>query len=263
MSLVSVLKDVKDFRAGAKECEFNGYLEDYLNVENHPHDALYQSIAAMDDSCRIMINFSVFINKDLIANKIISYKDIFKIPKWYIKAPVILYSQGDDHEFAILLVDRNYLEAKGIFYCLTEQGALLERYRNNVLVLTFDDETTVVELYRLMLEKGNIAPVLQREQDRRRIGSIENLGEVAVATSRERVETLRESFEIEPSGRATRIHEAIASWYLIKKMVYVHTMLDRESLNTASGGDIKVQRQKAKELSSRVEFIPFSEMWRQ
>lgn len=263
MSLYTTLKEIKDFRVGAKDCAFNGYVEDYLNRDNVQFSDTLEGILEIDSEVRVIEAFSVFINKEVIANKIISYKDIHKIPKWYIKAPLILYTEIEGREFAMILVDRNYYEAKGIFFSLTERDALLEPFVDNVMVVDTSDSERIVALYTLLFEGKARCSVLQREQDRRYFMTPQELLAQSHAKSQSIKETLELSFENDPKGRAQRIHDAIASWYLIKKMVYVQYMIDRETLINENENDIKKHRQSAKQMSSSIEFKPFSEMWRQ
>lgn len=39
-------------------------------------------------------------------------------------------------------------------------------------------------------------------------------------------------------------------------------MMDKDTLLKINNGDIKLHRQKAKEHCNKIEFIPFSELWR-
>lgn len=262
MGLVYAMSDIKDKRQGGHDCTFNGYLEDYLNIDSPQYKELLEQVFEMDESMRVMENVRVHINKDLVANKIIRYKDVHKIPRGYIKAPLILYSEGDEREFALILVDRNYLEAKGIYYCLTEQGGLLGAYRHNVLVLPIEETEIILELLKILPSDRPTIMSLQREQDRRHYKNTDALIDQAIAVGQENISFINESLRTEPQGRADRIHQTISSWYLLKKMMYVHYMMDKDTLANENEGDIKRHRQCAKEYCNKIEFIPFSELWR-
>ncbi|AYV33872.1 hypothetical protein PT160_01655 [Erysipelothrix rhusiopathiae] len=262
MGLVYAMSEIKDKRQGGHECTFNGFLEDYLNFDTAQYKELLENVLEMDDSIRVMENVRIHINKDLVANKIIRYKDVHKIPKGYIKAPLILYSEGQEREFALILVDRNYLEAKGIYYCLTEQGGILGAFRHNVLVLPIEETEIILELLKILPSDRPTIASLQREQDRRHYRDTEMLIETAIAKGQENITYINQSLRDDPQGRADRIHQTIASWYLLKKMLYVQYMMDKDTLLKINNGDIKLHRQKAKEHCNKIEFIPFSELWR-
>lgn len=264
MDLLDALKEVKDHRSGGKAAKFNGFLEDLISIEEDEKvKTILEEILEVDSEAKVMKDFSVYINPDVVANRVMGYKDIYKIPKWYIKANYIIYSENEQGPFAMILSDRSYYEAKGIYYSLTERDAFLENYRRRVFVMSLRDTNKIAEQYALVLNNNVQTSVIQREQDRRYYSDMESLIGNVVRMNEQVVSTIKSSLEEYPTGRAQRIHDVISSWFLMKKTVYVTYMMDKRTLQEDNGNDIKEHRRKAKVASSQIEIVPFSEMWRQ
>lgn len=58
------------------------------------------------------------------------------------------------------------------------------------------------------------------------------------------------------------INNIIANWFLLKKFSYVQYMMDKNNLNRVHEGNVKKQRQVAKEKCDAIGFVSYSELWK-
>lgn len=66
----------------------------------------------------------------------------------------------------------------------------------------------------------------------------------------------------ESKNREKTINEIIAKWFLLKKFSYVQYMMDKNNLNRVHEGNVKKQRQVAKEKCDAIGFVSYSELWK-
>lgn len=262
MSLIDVLKEVGDTRSGSKNSLFNGFLEDFLNQENAQYSDILQPILELDGDCRIIYQYKSGINPKVVSNQIIRYKDAFKLPSRSLNVEMILYSENDGSPFALILSDYDYIISKGLYYCLTEQDALLEAFRNDVLVMSLNSDDDCASYFALLMRGEKRIGAIQRQLDQLVFQSFAQLKPQIIALAEQKAEAIRQQFEVYPQTRAPHIHQAVATWFLLRKVMYVQYMVDKKELNEVNLGDIKVHRQKAKENTDEVLFIPYSDMWR-
>lgn len=266
MSIVEVLSNINDRRKGGDQCQFNGYLEDYL--ETLEEGNLKTSLAHLfeeEQNLRIIVDLSFGVNKDVISNQIIRYKDASKLPAGFLKAPYIVYGKAaGDAEMGILLIDgdkSDYPLAKGLYYCLTEQTGLLENARNELVAVNTDQPEVVGNIGKKLLAQTQRVGALQREVDRHYYNSFAALNDLVLAKAEDlkikTVEACKETAE-----RSDLIYGAISKWYLLKKTVYVQYMTNKDLLEKDNEGNIKKQRHNAKLHADQVPFMAFSELWR-
>lgn len=260
MALYDVLNEFEKNEGELYPC-FNGYLEDYLAL-NPEEGSVLDKIQQLDPQCRVLTNYPVTVNKNLVSNKIIRYKDIYKIPQESLKVSYILYSKTFYHDAAIVIYDGSYYEAKGCYYAMTEQGALLGPYRSRVLFLSSKDVDTLSALYEIMILNRTPIQSLQREQNRKHYGSSHEFCENATLEASHLLEWAKNSIIEEAENRENVIHEVVGRWFYLKKAVYVEYMGDSDILKNENENDIDIHRKKAKESSNKVQFMPFSELWR-
>lgn len=70
-------------------------------------------------------------------------------------------------------------------------------------------------------------------------------------------DTLRESEDTQNA-----INQIIVIWFLMKKFSYVQYMMDKNALYKLHAGNVKKQRQAAKETCDSIGFVSYSEMWK-
>lgn len=255
------LSVVLDRRKEGDACVFNGYLEDFLNVkEDLPYHELFTELLALDNEFRICVGLGFNVNKNVISNQIIRYKDASKLPEKAMKCPYILYTNKDGEQKGIVLSE-DYLLSKGYYYCLTEQYAILENSRNELVSMSLDNQDLVVEKVQKFLNPKSRAGAIQREVDNYYYRNIKELIEIATAEAEEEVRNARETLP-EMEDKTEFIYSAVSKWYLLKKVIYVSYMMNKDILNTECEKDIKKQRFNAKNYADAIPFIAYSEMWR-
>ncbi len=266
MSIEAILNEILDERKGSNECDFNGYLEDHVSdmSDEDPLKALFAGLVESDPHLRIMVNYRFKINKDVIANQIIRYKDAFKVPKRALLCPYVLYGKTINDRDVVLIIygeqKEDYLYAKGVYYSLTEQGSIFADHRNDVLTVCGSPDFLTIELVTTMLSEEKSLGALQRDLD----AKVFNDNDELVAIAQDMSNVLRENALGQlpvTSNKQELIYQTIVKWYLLKKMLYVQTMVDKNLLRDLDQ-DIKKVRQRAKENADSLIFIPLSEMWR-
>ena len=66
----------------------------------------------------------------------------------------------------------------------------------------------------------------------------------------------------EAEDKEAFIKDRVGKWFLLKKFVYVQYMMEKDLLNTRHDGNVKQQRNKAKENADAIRFVSISEMGR-
>lgn len=266
MSIADIFQDVLDSRSDSNQSFFHGYLEDYLFEMNDDHflKAQFSEIVDKYNDLRVIVDYRFSVNKEVIANQIIRYKDAFKVPKRAWTCPFLVYGKTEkDNDFAIIIYGNNredYLISKGIYYCLTEQNAILSDHRNNVLALSPSQEHLNIDIVDQVIEDEKSIGYLQRELDQNMFENNEDLKEKVQLLSDSIKTNIEENIKV-LTNKQSSIYHAIVSWFLLKKMLYVQTMIDKDLLREMKN-DIKKVRHQAKENSDSLVFIPLSEMWR-
>jgi len=266
MSIVEIFKDVLDRRSNSSQSLFNGYLEDYLFEmdEQHILKERFRQIAEKYNDIKVIVDFRFSVNKEVIANQIIRYKDAFKVPKRAWICPFLIYGKTEkDNDFVIVVYGENkedYFIAKGIYYSLTEQNAILSELRNNILALSGDNDHFNLEIVDQVIEDEKSIGFLQRELDQSMFNDNQQLKEKVQQYSDAIKKDIEENL-LTSTSKQTTIYHAIVSWFLLKKTLYVQTMVDK-NLQRELDNDIKKVRHQAKENSDSLVFIPLSEMWR-
>ena len=142
MAITAILSSKLDNRSNGDDCTFNGYLEDYLNMEDTDLDPVlreaFAGIQANAVDTRIGVGLRSEINNDAISNQIIRYKDVFKLNGKPLIYPYILYVQKDEEERALLVVPYTkygFIKAKGLYYCMTEPGSEFIDCKNEIVAM--------------------------------------------------------------------------------------------------------------------------------
>jgi len=250
--------------------DFHGTIEEYLltyDSENEVVTKLLRDLEETNSKLFICKNFMFGVSQN-VTNQIIHYKDIFKLSAPAICCPYVIYGKqnDDEKEFLIILVtdkDDGYLYAKGIYYCLTEPNGLLDGFRNNAVALYLDKNNYDEVLKSVFSFTAGLKSLgaIQRYYDRRHFDTVDNLRDIAVAGSNRLFEKTKEDLLL-AEDRKEIINETIASCFLLKKCVYVQMMMNKGLLEERFEGNIKRQRQAAKDYSDSIPFISFSELWR-
>lgn len=267
MSVVNVLSQVLDSRKGAKNCRFNGFLEDFVDSEFCPEvfKEQFSSLLSVSSNLKVMSDYRFNVNQKAISNQIIRYKDVFKLPPNYFDFPFIIYGNIDEKEFAIMIsegeTDVDYFLGKGMYYCVTEQYGLLESVRSQVLLVTVKHISELASYIEKIVHKNIKIGHIQRQIDSRYFKSFEQLREQVMQLSQDLVDN-HVTDVLALKDRSAVIYRNVAMWFLFKKLLYVQYMVNRDLLKTKAEGNLKKHRTYAKECVDQVSYVAFSEMWR-
>lgn len=266
MPICTMLNDKLDSRKNGDDCQFNGYLEDYLNLEETELDPVlrdaFTAIQQSEPETKICVGLRSVINRDAISNQIIRYKDIFKLEGKALTFPYILYARRNEDERALLVVpytDYGFMIAKGLYYCMTEPGSEYIDCKNEIVAVCSDSADLIAKTFGDMFTQR--AGSLQRSLDSAHYRNYDELKEAALKAAEE---LKADAFNVlgTLSERTERIRQYVIQWFLLKKVLYVQYMVNKNILNSVHEGNVKKQRNQAKLNADEVAFLSFSEMWR-
>lgn len=271
MAIYDILCEVKDQRDERGVCEFNGYLEDYVSsIEEDEGKAniyeLFQSLLNKDEDLRICVNLRLNINKDAIANQIIRYKDSFKLPHGTIRCPFILYGKFHDAQKAMIITLGNkeaYVIAKSLYYVMSEPENEYEGTRNEIIASSIDEDQEDIVLHAMdrFFWHNDKAGIVQRNLDAKLFLNYDEMYDLAQKMASYQLVNLKDILSQSEDVEAT-INNIIATWFLLKKFSYVQYMMDKNNLNKVHEGNVKKQRQCAKEKCDAIGFVSYSELWK-
>lgn len=267
MAICTILDQKIDSRKNGDDCEFNGYLEDYLNLGSELEPALKEAlekILASEPDAKICVNLRSEINQNAISNQIIRYKDIFKLTGKAMEYPYIIYVTRETEQRALLVVPAapySFIYAKGCYYCMTEPGSPFIDCKNEIVAVSSDKSEVIVDAWDKIFKMK--AGALQRSIDRRFFASYDDLKNDAVKAANELKEEAPEKLAaVSGENRQEEIYQYVIKWFLLKKVLYVQYMVNKNILNTVHEGNVKKQRNQAKLNADEISFLSFSEMWR-
>ncbi|MGX8850537.1 hypothetical protein [Amedibacillus sp. YH-ame10] len=272
MAIYDILCGIKDIRESETgKCEFNGYLEDYLSVleaddeKKDIHDEL-AALLELSDDLKICVNLGLDINKDAIANQIIRYKDSFKLPSGTIRCPYVIYGSFETYQKAIILTlgdKEEYVIAKALYYVMSEPENEFEGTRNEIIAFAMNEtnQQRMVEAAEAFFIQNKKAGIVQRDLDAKIFENYDEMYTLANKISTDLTSQLPSKL-VECEEKENCINHIIATWFLMKKFSYVQYMMDKNNLNKVHEGNVKKQRQAAKEKCDAISFVSFSELWR-
>lgn len=276
MAICDILNEVIDFRRSEDGiCAFNGFLEDYLSLLEDDESqadlyALLQQLFDKDNNLKIICDLQLSINRTAIANQIIRYKDAFKLPKGVIKVPYLIYGsydgqKGPVQKAMIMTVgdEDAYILAKSLYYVMSEPDNEFEGTRNEIIATALCPSRmeavlkAIDSFFMRDFKAGNV----QRTLDGVFFDTYDEMYELAHQICDTQKANLNEVINQAEDTEAV-IYNIIATWFLMKKFTYVQYMMDKNTLTTKHEGNVKRQRQTAKEKSDSIAFVSFSEMWK-
>lgn len=264
MAIYTIIDSQVDIRHNGEDCTFNGYLEDYLGITEDLDPVLreaFTKISEKDTNVKICVGLKAEINRDAISNQIIRYKDVFKLNGKVFNLPYLVYSKREDIERALLVIPYSrygYIYAKGFYYCVTEPGGVFVDCKNDIVAICSNQADKIVNAFEDLFTKK--AGAIQRGVDREYFSSYDDLKREGL----EAAELLKEEAQVELSrisDRTLSIYKYVIRWFLIKKVLYVQYMVNKDILNSVHDQNIKKQRNQAKMNADEVAFLSFSEMW--
>ena len=221
----------------------------------------FTAIAEAEPDVRIIKDLKGTVKLDAISNRIIHYRDIGKLDGTPVIYPYIVYDTVDGVDHAMLVVpfeEYGYLYARGFYYCLSEAGSEFYDVRNEILEISEREASTIVDNWNRL--KTNKAGVIQRRLDKKLFLNFEELRSMAMkagqALKEEAAQVLPELEE-----RTWHIRSYVVRWFLLKKMLYVQYMVNKNIRTTVHDGDIHRQRNQARLIAEDVPFMSYREMW--
>lgn len=272
MAIYDILNGVKDIReSGEGICTFNGFLEDYLSIieaDEGKEEAreVLETLFEEDHNLKVAVDLHLNINKEAIANQIIRYKDSFKLPHGTICCPYVVYGKFDDYQKAVILTlgdKEEYVIAKALYYVMSEPENEYEGTRNEIIAMSVNKDTIerMMENVIAFFMQNQKAGIVQRRLDSKVFENYDEMYEMAKEMGSWQQEHLQKLLE-ESKNREKTINEIIAKWFLLKKFSYVQYMMDKNNLNRVHEGNVKKQRQVAKEKCDAIGFVSYSELWK-
>ncbi len=259
MGIYEILESKKDIRKGSDICDFNGYLEDYIDSvdEEEKIYPVFKKLLEHDDSLRVIVNLKTSVSKESISNQIIRYKDIFKLGNQAIVLPWIIYSKKGEEQKALLIVNDDYICAKGMYYSLTEPSSEFQEVKNDIVAVGLRNTDEVVEAFEKLYTKR--AGQIQRDLDHKHFKNYDEAYEHALELSNSIGDNLITNSK-ECEDKEMFIRSCVSRWFLIKKYVYVQFMVDKSILNTKFEGNVKAQRNQAKQNADSIRFVSILEI---
>ena len=267
MAIYEVLKWKEEAPSTARHNDFYiGSLKDYIesSANSYPnYNELFKQILEVDENVQLCAQLPIEINQKTISNQIIHYKDAFKIGENSIKAPLIIFWKNEEQERAILLSDTSYIEAKGLYYCLTEPEGEFGNCRNEILAMVLTEEDTQ-DLFKAFTEMhGNERAVgaIQRYYDHKYLENVDEMKDKCISLAQSILDYAVETLP-EQEDKGPLINKTIGRLFLIKKAIYVQYMMAKDILTNRHEGDVKKQRQFAKAYATEIPIISLSSLWR-
>lgn len=269
MAIYELLREIKDQREAEGICSFNGYLEDYLTtIEEQSSDDTYlffQSLLKKDEDLRICVNLRLNINRSAVANQIIRYKDAFKLPKGTICCPYIIYGLFDGEQKAMILTwgdQEAYIIAKALYFVISEPDNEYEGSRNEMIACNAEVKNTEIAekaMTRFFWQKEK-AGIVQRSLDSQVFLDYQEMYETALQLAKRQQEQ-KNAILAQSENSEIAVNQMIATWFLLKKFVYVQYMMDKKHLRDHDD-DVRKQRRYAKDKCDSIGFISYSELWK-
>ena len=262
---MAVCKKLLEKSVNSGECTYNGWLQDYVREQEIPDRAVREAfvrIAEQFPEVHICAGLCLPVSRESVANRIIRCGDILQTGERPVEVPYILYLERHGQQRALVVLPYSRyspLYAKGLFYCLSEQGAEFESDRNELLTITCPGHKEIVYAIRALFEQK--ASVLQRRLDIRSFADYEAVFNDACEAAEKLCAGMAERLRTEGDPEQT-VKDTILKWFLLKKLVYVQYMMSRDILYTVHNGDRKAQRTAARVRSERIRTIPYRKLCR-
>ena len=243
----------------AKDCDFNGYLLDYLKIYKpaQKYEVVFKTLVNNSENWHLIVNYHFDLNLQSAANKIIHYKDIHKLSKRAFICPFICYMKQGTMTRAIIFAD-NFIIAKGLYLSLTEKGNIFEVYRNDIIALNFLNHQLLKPILKQLWFKK--AGYLQRIIDHQIYRDYEAMYADAKAYAQQITLTINRKLNI-CNHKDKVIATAISHWFFLKKCVYVEYMVNKDILAKQHHGDQNAQRLQAKANADQIRIVPYVKMW--
>ena len=246
------------------EFSYNGLLSKYLAQNPELPDSIrdaFTKIAEAEPDTKIICDLKGAVKLDAISNRIIHYRDISKLGGNPIVYPYILYAKDEDADRAMLVVPyepHGYLYARGYYYCLSEAGGQFYDVRNELLEVCSDNSEEIVNSWNRLKEEK--AGLIQRQLDRREFRNYDVLKQQAIEAA-EALKVAATAALLDAADRSDLIRYYVVRWFLLKKVLYVQYMVNKNIRSSVHEGDIHKQRNQARINADEVPILSYRQMW--
>lgn len=265
MAIAEILSAKKDERSNGSDCIYNGSLKEVLDSDESLNVTLrnaFGKILKTDPDVRVIRGLHCAVSRNAVSNQIIRYKDIFKLSGKPLNVPYVLWNTREGKERALLVYPYEkygYLYVKGLYLSMTDQGSEYAEARNEMVAVCSDDADLIAETYAKMFREK--AGSIQRHMDKMYYHTYDELLETAQKAGKEQKEEAPKIL-LSLHDRTRTIYQYVVRWFLLKKVLYVQYMVDKNILKTIHEGNVRQQRSQAKAYADSIQFMSYSEMWR-
>ena len=260
MAICSILEK----KIPGRDCTFNAPLSEYLSTAKTDDEVLLEGLKAIlgtDPDVWIICDLEIRISRSAISNRIIYYRDIFKLKGTGLRVPFMVYRHTEERDYALLIVQdkpAGYLYARGYYYCMSEPSGEYYDCRNDIVEIAPETSEEISGVWNKM--KTEKSGVIQRQIDRRHFAAYDTLMEEALQAAAS-LKVMAEESLPGVRERGDLISYLVTRWFLLKKVVYVQYMVNRQILSELHENDIRRQRNQAKLNADAVEFISYRNLW--
>ena len=266
MAVFEILSMKEDLSSSSNNGFYNGLLSGLVeNRDLEPElEKFFKDILEVDQNVFVCADLPIEINRKTISNQIIRYRDAFKIPTDFMRIPYVLYWKHEGAEKALILGKDSYIEAKGLYFCITEPDAVLHDARNEMVATSLSEgDTEAFNTFRDLYDNKKGPGSIQRFLDRKHIVDVDEMKEKCINLVKENFDKTAAALKGESEEvKKELIDTAIGRAFLIKKAMYVQYMMTKDILVTRHEGEIKKQRQFAKAYVDEIPIVSLSTLWR-
>lgn len=257
---MAVCTKLLEKRKEAGECEYNGYLQEYM--QDHDLDPVLQrafvQIAEELPEMHLCAGLRSHLSASSVTNRIIRCGELLQINERPLYIPYILYDTHRGSQRALFVFPYEpygELYARGLFYCLTEQGAEFEQERNEIVYIASSRAKDIIFAANAMHDQK--ASILQR----RLVQNAFSNTNVIYYKACQAAQSLQEDacHTIRTHADATGL---VLRWFYLRKLVYVQYLMDKTILQNEHNGDKKAQRSAAKVRADSLACISYKKLCR-
>jgi len=243
--------------------QYNGSLSEFIDSSYNKLTDYNEFFIALEKAIpdvKIFTGYTVLINQNVPSNIVIRYKDAFKLNNYGISVPAIIYFKNDEFDRAIVLTDKHYIEAKGLYCSITEPQSELEAVRDEIIALPLNyDQEKLLKTFEDIYHGARLMSI-KKTYDHEILNSVDEMKEFACQYSRDCFEHDKEVL-LTLQDKRDYINNAVVRTFLLKKAVYVQYMSSKDLLMNRHEGNVSEQRRFAKTYASDIPFIPIGRLF--
>ncbi|MGN1399107.1 MAG: hypothetical protein ACI4WG_03810 [Erysipelotrichaceae bacterium] len=258
MDIFDKLCDNLSLQGNSTICDKSNYSE---NDNILKHQQLFDFIFTKYPESKVIENYPLQFDVNHLPNKRIGYRDISKVNQNNCAIPFLLFLPTKDDYAIILLSNNDYIEARGMQFCITQKGSTLADYSGIILACDVDCFELKEVINAIYNDKNSIA-AQQHYLDNRYITDPETMKDKCVNLAKEIISKVQtQLLNISQQDRQPLIDNTIMEIFLLKKALYVKYMANQKILLDRHSGNAKEQRVFAKSYIDDIPFISYYTLW--